>query len=94
MSRLMSRTALITGAASGIGFAVASRFAREGARVVIADRDGDSAATATTRINEESGEGVARALTVDISDEAAVQSAFAELGSSGWAPDVVGTLQG
>ncbi|MGO1257678.1 MAG: SDR family NAD(P)-dependent oxidoreductase [Brachybacterium sp.] len=89
MSRLMSRTALITGAASGIGFAVASRFAREGARVVIADRDGDSAATATTRINEESGEGVARALTVDISDEAAVQSAFAELGSSGWAPDVV-----
>ena len=39
MSRLISRTALVTGAASGIGLAVATRFAREGARVVIADRD-------------------------------------------------------
>ncbi|MGP5266153.1 SDR family NAD(P)-dependent oxidoreductase [Brachybacterium alimentarium] len=89
MPRLASRTALVTGAASGIGLAVASRFAREGARVVIADRDGESAASAAASIAQESGEGTARALTVDISDEAAVESGFAGLNSAGWAPDVV-----
>ncbi|APX33622.1 dehydrogenase [Brachybacterium sp. P6-10-X1] len=89
MTRLASRTALVTGAASGIGFAVASRFAREGARVVIADRDGDSAASAAQSICEETGEGTARALTVDISDEAAVEAGFAELSTAGWAPNVV-----
>ncbi|GAA1488849.1 SDR family NAD(P)-dependent oxidoreductase [Brachybacterium sacelli] len=89
MSRLSSRTALVTGAASGIGFAVASRFAREGARVALADRDGAAAESAATGIAEETGDGTARALTMDISDEAAVGAGFAELGSAGWAPDVV-----
>lgn len=89
MSRLSSRTALVTGSASGIGFAVASRFAREGARVVIADRDADAAQQAARTIVAESGDGTARALTVDISDETTVEDAFAELTGSGWAPDVV-----
>jgi 3-oxoacyl-[acyl-carrier protein] reductase len=39
VSRLAGRVALITGAASGVGRAVAARFAAEGARVVIADLD-------------------------------------------------------
>ncbi|WP_114853128.1 SDR family NAD(P)-dependent oxidoreductase [Brachybacterium sp. YJGR34] len=89
MSRLTSRTALITGAASGIGLAVASRFAREGARVVIADRDSGAARTAAESITAESGPGTARAVTVDIADEAAVESAFAELAAADWTPDVV-----
>lgn len=38
-ARLADRTAIITGAASGIGRATACRFAAEGARVLIADRD-------------------------------------------------------
>jgi 3-oxoacyl-[acyl-carrier protein] reductase len=39
MNRLSGKTALVTGSASGIGRATAILFAREGARVVVADRD-------------------------------------------------------
>lgn len=88
MSRLISRTALVTGAASGIGLAVATRFAREGARVVIADRDAEAAARAADGIVAELG-AEARPLAVDISSEPAVEAGFAELAEAGWSPDVV-----
>ena len=43
--RLANKVAIITGAAAGIGRATAEAFVREGARVVVADRDGDAAST-------------------------------------------------
>ena len=84
MARLEGKTALITGAGTGIGLGVAQRFAREGARVVIADRDADAAAKAVTKIGDS-----ARAAVMDISDEESVAAAFADLEAAGWAPDVV-----
>ena len=43
MKKLVNKVALITGASSGIGKAVAERFVKEGAKVVIADRDYEKA---------------------------------------------------
>lgn len=84
MARLEDKTALVTGSGSGIGRAVAERFAREGARVVIADRDPDAASATAGAIGA-----AARAVVVDISDEASVTAAFADLTAAGWTPDVV-----
>jgi NAD(P)-dependent dehydrogenase (short-subunit alcohol dehydrogenase family) len=84
MSRLHGKTALITGYGTGIGRAVAERFAREGARVIIADRDAAAAADAVGSIGA-----AARAAVLDIADETSVEGAFADLADAGWSPDVV-----
>lgn len=55
MGRLENKVAVITGAASGIGFAAASLFAKEGAAVVVADLKEEAAREASTRITDAGG---------------------------------------
>jgi len=72
---LATRIALVTGAASGIGKAIATKLAAEGACVVIADLDLAKAQAAAAEIG---GTDVAVGVRVDVSDEAAVEAAVAE----------------
>ncbi|MHC8563825.1 Levodione reductase [Streptomyces sp. ADI96-15] len=67
------RTALVTGAASGIGLATARRLGQGGARVVIADYNAEGAASAAAALTDEGIE--AAAVTVDVTDPASVEAA-------------------
>lgn len=73
MNRLAGKTALITGAARGIGLAFAEAYVREGARVAIADIDRAAAETAAAGIGE-----AATAIRLDVSDQASIESGVAE----------------
>lgn len=70
MNRLEHRVAVVTGAASGIGRAIARRFAAEGASVVLADIAVDGARALADEIG-----GAAVAVTCDVTDEADVAAA-------------------
>lgn len=83
MPLLDGKNALITGAGRGLGAEMARHFAREGARVVVVDIDGDAAAGVAADIVAQGG--TARAETLDISVRANVL-AFAELYSGDLGP--------
>lgn len=70
MGRVEGKAALVTGAASGLGAATARMLAKEGARVLLTDRDADGARAIATEIG-----GSALAAELDVTSEAAWASA-------------------
>jgi rhamnulose-1-phosphate aldolase/alcohol dehydrogenase len=83
---LAGRVAFVTGAASGIGRAIAARLGAEGAAVVLADRDTAGAQTAAEELG---GADVAVAVEVDVSDESAVAAAVREAAATFGGVDLV-----
>ncbi len=69
--RLAGKVAIITGAGSGIGRAAAELFAREGAKVVVADYKADTAQEVVKAIKDSGGEAIFA--EVDVSDSAQVE---------------------
>jgi NAD(P)-dependent dehydrogenase (short-subunit alcohol dehydrogenase family) len=83
----MTRTVLVTGAAQGIGAAIAARFAADGDRVVVADIDGPRAEETATLLRASGGE--ALAVRLDVADEAEWSRARQLLASEDALPGVV-----
>jgi len=73
--KLLNKSALITGAASGIGKDIALTFAREGAKVVIADLNKNAAEATAAQIRDSGGQAVG--IAMDVTDEKAVNDGVA-----------------
>src|SRR5262245_16310204 len=69
---MTTRTAIVTGGASGIGLSIAERLARDGLLVATFDRDDDAADTAAASIVGAGG--TAMAVSVDVSDRSQVDA--------------------
>lgn len=76
--KLQNKVALVTGAARGIGAAIARRYVVEGARVAIADLQLD-AAKATAEELSALGPGSAMGIAMDVTDEGQVSQGVAEV---------------
>ena len=85
MLRLQGRTAMVTGGATGLGFAFATRLHADGARVVIADLRG--AAEAALKLD--AGGKTAQGLAMDVADEGSVQAAVSAVASSYGGVDIL-----
>src|SRR3954447_1392932 len=75
LARLSGKSAIVTGAGSGIGRAVALGFAREGAGVVVADIDPTRSAETAAAI--EAAGGQALAVKADVSSPSSVEAMLA-----------------
>lgn len=77
---LNGHLALVTGGGSGIGQAIAIGYAREGAKVIVADINAEAAAAAVKAIIDAGGEAVS--LELDVTDRAACATAAGQVASA------------
>ncbi|GGX65601.1 sorbitol dehydrogenase [Tateyamaria omphalii] len=82
MTRLAGKTALITGAARGIGKAFAEAYLREGARVIIADIDQERAAETANELSRKN----AMSVHMDVTNTESIQEALGMAESDGFGP--------
>jgi NAD(P)-dependent dehydrogenase (short-subunit alcohol dehydrogenase family) len=87
MGRLNGKTAIITGAAAGIGAATARAFATEGARLVLTDLDAAAVAALARNIDPSGGRAIG--IGHDVRDEAGWAHVFAEAGKAFGRPDIL-----
>ena len=87
--RLKDRVALVTGAGSGIGRAIALRFAQEGARVIVNDVMPETAQATVDAIASGSEAARGRALAADVADSGQVTRMFAEVDREFGALDIL-----
>lgn len=80
MFDLANKIALVTGAGSGIGAAIAHAFARAGAFVFISDRDETTGAAVAKQINADGGSG--QFIALDVANELQCERAAAEVHNS------------
>ncbi len=101
MFTLEGKTAIVTGAGSGIGQAIALLFARQGARVLLFDISESAAATVALQIRELGAK--ERVVICDVGDARSVRTAFESIDAAGDTLDIlvnnagiahVGNLQG
>ena len=69
MSKLAGKVAVVTGSGRGLGAAIATRYAQEGAKVVVTDIDGDNAKAVAERIKNAGGEAIAVLTDVSQKDQ-------------------------
>ena len=84
---LSGRTALVTGSARGIGFALAEGLAAAGANVILNGTRADTVAEAVARLRDKGFNAQGRAF--DVTDESAVAEAFAQWDKDGVPVDIV-----
>lgn len=87
MENLTGSTAIVTGAARGIGRAIALALAQAGAEVLVTDLDPAGAAETASAAGSTGGR--ARAAALDIADAAQIGDFFARLAREGSAPDIL-----
>ncbi|MEO6879482.1 MAG: oxidoreductase [Mycobacteriaceae bacterium] len=90
MPDLTGRTALVTGATSGLGLVTATELARHGARVLLGSRDPDKGARARTAVAATAGGAEPELLALDLADLASVRAgAAAALDRTGGTLDIL-----
>src|SRR5262245_51012657 len=87
MFRLDGKNAIVTGAGSGLGRAIARTFGAQGARVFVLERDERAGAETVESIRADSG--AASLVACDVADAASVQAAFARVDADAGRLDIL-----